>query len=264
MRPARWPVFALPWIGDSRESVIQGAQEVAYGASFRVFLAGPGSSPSLLVGCAVRGRMAPRLTPVLPVAVTEAGSMRRRRCKQATSSNEEGTHMRTRLTLAVLLVLITSLVLAAPSQAKQMNKMEPLIVNEISTAGLPDHPETWYGTVSGAINGTQEGWGLPFDTGPGSISPIFLGGVSAGYNLIITDRGNITYYTLGTYIDGTWEFRSVGWVTDATGDWKYLVGWATYAYGFTTDPNTWGDTYTATGYRAFLPPLPAKWGKLGM
>ena len=54
--------------------------------------------------------------------------------------------MKTRLTFAVLLVLIASLVLAAPSEAKQKNKMKPLVVTETMTAGLPDHPDTWYGT----------------------------------------------------------------------------------------------------------------------
>jgi hypothetical protein len=54
-------------------------------------------------------------------------------------------------------------------------------------------------------------------------------------------------------------------VTDATGKWKHLIGWMTYAYGFTTDPFTWGENepVTVMDYRVFMPPLPAKWGKLG-
>ena len=91
-----------------------------------------------------------------------------------------------------------------------------------------------------------------------------LGGISPGYSLIITDRGSITCYKMDVYIEGSWEFRNVGFVTDATGDWEYLLGWTTYAYGFTTDPYTWGETYTCTGYRVFMPPLPAKWGTLGI
>ena len=172
--------------------------------------------------------------------------------------------MKTRLIAAVLLVLIACLTLAAPSAARQKNKMKPLKVTETMTAGLSDHPDTWYGNVKGDINGTQEGWGCSFDPGPGAVSPIFLGGASPGYSLIITDRGTITFYKMDVYIDGSWEFRNVGFVTDATGDWEYLLGWVTYAYGFTTDPNTWGDQYTCTGHRVFLPPLPAKWGKLGL
>ena len=55
-------------------------------------------------------------------------------------------------------------------------------------------------------------------------------------------------------------------MTDATGKWKRLLGWVTYGYGFTTDPFTWAEDepVTVTGYRVFLPPLPAKWGKLGV
>ena len=76
---------------------------------------------------------------------------------------------------------------------------------------------------------------------------------------------------MDVFIEGTWEFRNVGFVTDATGDWEYLLGWTTYAYGFTPDPAFWvdshpdveGDQFTCVGYRVFLPPLPAKWGKLG-
>ena len=171
--------------------------------------------------------------------------------------------MRPRLTVAILLVLIASLALAAPASANQKHKMRPLIVHETMTAGLPDHPDTWYGTVRGDISGTQEGWGCTFDPGPGAVSPIFLGGASPGYSLIITDSGTITFYKMDIYIEGVWEFRNTGFVTDATGRWGYLLGWVTYAYGFTTDPNTWGDQYTCKGYRVFLPPLPAKWGKLG-
>ena len=175
--------------------------------------------------------------------------------------------MKTRLIVAVALVLIAAVVLAAPATAKQCPKVKPLIVIETMTTGLADHPDTWYGNVRGDINGTQEGWGLAFDPETpalGAVSPIFLGGAGPGYNLIVTCRGSITFYTTGLYIDGTWEFRNVGFVTEATGKWKYLLGWMTYGYGFTTDPFTWGDTYTCTGYRVFLPPLPAKWGRLGV
>jgi hypothetical protein len=175
--------------------------------------------------------------------------------------------MKQRLIVAVALVLITSVLLVAPATAKQCQTMRPLIVTETMTAGLPDHPETWYGNVNGDINGTQEGWGLAFDPETpalGAVSPIFLGGAGPGYNLIVTSRGSITFYTTGLYLDGTWEFRNVGFVTEATGRWRHLLGWATYAYGFTTDPGTWGDTYTCTGYRVFLPPLPARWGALGV
>jgi len=153
---------------------------------------------------------------------------------------------------------------AAPALAKPSVMMKPLVVTETMTAGLPDHPETWYGIVRGDIKGTEETWGCEFDPGAGAVSPVFLGGVGPGYGVISTDRGIITVYKMDIYIEGTWEFRNVGFVSDATGDWAYLVGWNTYAYGFTTDPFTWGDQYTCTGYRVFLPPLPAKWGKLGV
>jgi hypothetical protein len=175
--------------------------------------------------------------------------------------------MRSRLLATVLVALIAALVLVAPSAAARKCTAGPLTVIETMTAGLPDHPDTWYGTVRGDIQGTEEGWGLAFDPATpvfGGVSPIFLGGVGPGYGVITTDRGRITFYKMDVYIEGVWEFRNVGFVTDATGHWKYLIGWTTYAYGFTTDPNTWGDQYTCRGYRVFLPPLPARWGKLGV
>lgn len=170
--------------------------------------------------------------------------------------------MRKTLTLAVLLVVVASLVLAAPAAAHHKHSMKPLIVIETMTAGLPGHE--WIGTARGDINGTNESWGCTFDPGLGAMSPLLLGGASPGYSLIITNRGAITLYSMGIFLDGTWEFRNVGFVTDATGHWKYLLGWMTYAYGFTIDPNDWPAVYTIKGYRVFLPPLPANWGTLGM
>jgi hypothetical protein len=171
--------------------------------------------------------------------------------------------MKKRLLIAAVLALALSLTVVAPASAKVKDKSRPLVVTETMTAGLQDHPDTWYGSVSGAINGSEESWGCSFDPGLGAVSPILLGGASPGYNLIITDCGTITFYSMGIYIDAVWEFRNVGFVTDARGQWEYLLGWITYAYGVTADPNTWAFPYTCTGYRVFLPPLPAKWGSLG-
>jgi hypothetical protein len=168
--------------------------------------------------------------------------------------------MRTRLTMTVLLVLIASLVLVAPSAANHKCEAGPLFVTETMTAGLPDHPDTWYGSLKGDINGTSESWGCTFDPGLGAMNPIILGGASPGYNVVTTRRGTITFYTMGIYFDGIWELRNVGLVTEATGAWRYLLGWVTYADGFSTDPSTWGDTYTYVGPRVFLPPSIAKGG----
>lgn len=177
-----------------------------------------------------------------------------------------------RLSIVTVLVAVCVSLLATPALAKSSGLARPLVVTEIMTAGLPDHPDTWFGSVAGDISGTQEGWGCAFDPGLGAVDPIFLGGAGPGYNVYVSDRGVITQYNFGVFIDGTWEFRNVGLVTEATGDWAYLLGWVSYAYGFTPDPATWvdmdpdieGDQFTCTGYRVFLPPLPAKWGKLGV
>jgi len=183
--------------------------------------------------------------------------------------------MKKRLIVALALVVMASVVLVAPATAKQCCRMKPLVTIETMTAGLPDHPDTWYGTARGDIKGNSESWGLTFDPGTpefGLVDPIFMGGVGPGYNIIDTRRGSITFYTTSLYLDGTWEFRNVGFVTDATGRWRHLLGWMTYGYGFTPDPEVWGDSHpciegdqlTCTSYRVFLPPLPADWGRLGV
>ena len=106
--------------------------------------------------------------------------------------------MKKRLLVAIALVLIASVVLAAPAAAKQCHQMKPLVMIETMTAGLQDHPDTWYGNVKGDINGSQEGWNIAFDPATpkfGLVDPIFLGGVGPSYNLIITRCGDITFYT---------------------------------------------------------------------
>ena len=177
-----------------------------------------------------------------------------------------------KLLVVTILVAVCLGLAAGPALAKQGGMVKPLVVTETMTAGLPDHPDTWFGSVEGDIDGSQEGWTCYFEPGLGAMSAVFLGGAAPGYNVIITDRGTITQYNMGVYIDQTWEFRNVGLVTEATGDWAYLLGWTSYAYGFTPNPEIWGDSepdiegyqLTCVGYRVFLPPLPAKWGHLGV
>ena len=145
-----------------------------------------------------------------------------------------------RLSIVTVLVAVCVSLLATPALAKSSGLARPLVVTEIMTAGLPDHPDTWFGSVAGDISGTQEGWGCAFDPGLGAVDPIFLGGAGPGYNVYVSDRGVITQYNFGVFIDGTWEFRNVGLVTEATGDWAYLLGWVSYAVRLHARPSHLG------------------------
>jgi len=170
--------------------------------------------------------------------------------------------MKNRLIVAIVLALALTAVLAAPASAKHKQKMEPLVMTANTAAGLPGHETTWYGTMAGDLNGTVESWGLDFTPNPlGVVSLPFA--VYTGYAIFTTDCGVITTYNMGIWNLDTWEYRASGWVTEATGNWKYLIGWMDYNYGATTDPNATLVTVT-DGFEAFLPPLPAKWGNLGM
>jgi len=63
------------------------------------------------------------------------------------------------------------------------------------------------------------------------------------------------------YVD-TFRFRAGGWVTEAAGGGKHLVGWMMCEYGVTADANV--EPVVISGmFVGFMPPRPAKWANLG-
>jgi hypothetical protein len=88
-------------------------------------------------------------------------------------------------------------------------------------------PISWIGTIWGGIEG---------DVTLSAIQATFPG-ITEHYSetwVITTSTGTITMYQEGVWSFMSFEFKSNGWVTDATGSWTYLVGSDAHVRGVTT------------------------------
>jgi hypothetical protein len=70
--------------------------------------------------------------------------------------------------------------------------------------------------------------------------------------LITTKSGDIKGFDMGIWYPN-FAFNASGWVTEATGHWKYLVGWMFYQAGKTSDANI-SPTTISNGLLKFIPP----------
>jgi hypothetical protein len=152
--------------------------------------------------------------------------------------------MKARLLLALLLALVLVVVVAAPASAHAKKPLECRVDMAVGTAAYADH---WGGTIRGDVRGTMEIWELPWkDQGP--VLYTF-----AEKFLITTKSGDIKGFEMGIWYPD-FKFNASGWVTEASGHWKYLVGWMFYYTGVTADVS---DTVTtiSDGRVALMPPL---------
>ena len=88
-------------------------------------------------------------------------------------------------------------------------------------------PYTWIGTVSGDIEGTATL----------SLIGASFPGITEHYSetwIITTTTGTITIHQEGVWSFKSFEFKSNGYVTAATGEWTYLQGSDLHARGVTT------------------------------
>jgi len=129
---------------------------------------------------------------------------------------------------AVLVGCMLALVFASASVASA-DESEPLrggmqISIDLSAADLH-----WEGPLTGDIEGTIQFW-EHWDEN------YVVGGTEHFFEtfIIMTDRGTITGMDAGVWNLATFKFRANGWVTDATGDWAYLVGYKMHEIGTTT------------------------------
>jgi hypothetical protein len=151
--------------------------------------------------------------------------------------------MKVRLLFALVLALVLVVVLAAPASAKVK---KPLVCRVNMAVGSTQYPDHWGGTVKGDIRGTMEVWELPWnDQGP--VLYTF-----AEKFLITTKSGDIKGFDMGIWYPN-FKFKASGWVTEATGHWKYLVGWMFYQAGKTSDANI-SPTTISNGLLKFMPP----------
>jgi hypothetical protein len=90
----------------------------------------------------------------------------------------------------------------------------------------------WVGNLSGCpIAGTVEYWETDLNFSVGKTEHFFE------EFLITTPTGTISGMEKGIWNFATFKFRAEGWVTKATGEWTYLVGYKFHEMGTTTDPN---------------------------
>jgi len=160
--------------------------------------------------------------------------------------------MKARLLLALVLALVLVVVLAAPASA---HVKKPLLCRADMAVGTEQYPDHWGGTVRGDVRGTLQVWELPWsDQGP-------LLYTFAESFLITTKCGDIEGFDMGIWYPD-FRFNASGWVTEATGHWKYLVGWMLYEAGVTSDANVVPVTVSNALF-AFMPPLEGHGGWLG-
>lgn len=132
---------------------------------------------------------------------------------------------------AVLATGMLALVMAsAPAVAAA--ETEPLRGEMTISVVFPECPDChWAGTISGDIVGTIELWEI--------WDKIFVVGSTEHYFetfKITTSTGVISGVDQGLWNFATFKFRANGWVTEATGDWAYLVGYKVHEMGTTSAP----------------------------
>lgn len=134
---------------------------------------------------------------------------------------------------AILLVAATSLVLVmGVPMATSAGASGALKFHEHITCSEAD---CWVGTVSGDITGAVRFGGDPAHESWGS-------GTAWHFYEVFTiepeSGGWIEGTDAGVYIMANGMYAANGWVTDASPEWEYLIGYKFHESGFTTDPNT--------------------------
>ncbi len=146
--------------------------------------------------------------------------------------------------LGVALLGMSIPVAATPSH-------DPGAVQLVITISFTDPPGYWWGSVSGDLSGMVKFPGNPDE-------PNWFGGVSPAahfhelFTICVgegptpdgcsgTTGSYLTGVDEGVYLfmsgSGKWHFVASGWVTGASSDLAYLIGYAYHENGWTTDPN---------------------------
>ena len=148
--------------------------------------------------------------------------------------------MRTVLSAALVVCVFALMsILSVPMVSAEDNEVGPLrcTIDIMIDKTVP--PPHWVGTIDGDIVGTIELWPIPSES--------YNVGKVRHYaeNFVITTNAGdvIKGYESGVWTFSTLKFRSHGMVTDATGDFGYLVGYTTHQMGMTTAmaPKIWGE-----------------------
>ena len=173
--------------------------------------------------------------------------------------------IRLRKTLTVALVVVMAfLFVAAPVSAKPSD--HPGAVRfHVSIEWIVPGPEYWWGGVSGGMTGMVKYLSDPNGNPRGSgiighfyeVFTICIGKPVVAYGCDNPEEGSyITGVDTGVYDvkpdAGKWHFMANGWVTGASPDYAYMIGYKYFENGWTTDPY---DPVLTTGEaEAFLAP----------
>jgi len=134
-----------------------------------------------------------------------------------------------KMLLTPLIVCMVALLSMLSMPAVSAQPMKPLRCLMVITfdPNLPD--PHWIGTVIGDINGKIEFWEQPENYVVGKTEHFFE------KFLITTADGMIEGFDGGVWNFPTFKFRANGWVTVASSDWAYLIGYKMHEIG-TTSP----------------------------
>jgi hypothetical protein len=149
-------------------------------------------------------------------------------------------------TLAVMSML------SVPVASAKSSEPTPLRCTFVLTFD-PNAPDPhWEGPVAGDIVGTMQMYERWSDN--------YVVGATEHYfeDFVITTTGGdvIKGYDKGVWNFATFKFRDLGWVTDASGDWAFLVGYHVLGMGTTTayPPEPPMTVVIGTGSNTFTPP----------
>lgn len=120
-------------------------------------------------------------------------------------------------------------VLSVPVVSAQPSEPEPLTCTFVLTYDPNSADPHWIGTISGDIVGVMEMWETPANYVVGATEHYF-----EDFKITTSTGSIITGYDKGVWNFATFKFRDIGWVTDAQGDWSFLVGYHVTGMGVTT------------------------------
>ena len=169
---------------------------------------------------------------------------------QGPPPREEVTQLR-KTAVATLVVCMVALVFASvPVAAVPPSDSEPLRCDMAATLDLSQADAHWVGPVTGCdIQGTMEVFETPANFIVGNSEHFFE------TFTITTSTGVISGVDKGVWDFNTFKFRANGWITDATDDWSYLMGYKLHESGYTSQfPPTQGTIVTLTAAMFLVAP----------
>jgi len=137
--------------------------------------------------------------------------------------------------------------MSVPAVADEPDEPAPLRCTIEISVDLTAVDAHWEGEISGDIVGTIQLWEHPDNYVVGKVMHYF-----EDFIITTSDGAVIQGSEKGIWNFATLKFRSVGCVTDATGDWEYLEGYNTLQMGV-TDGLT-GPVITGIGIELLMPP----------